>query len=265
MYIIPCEIGFFHMLIIKQSDCYIITLRYFIMIVRNISRLINREGYIMNGSESELLPYSTNDEAISEVVATLTTLFPGVGGIIGSLASGEVNKHRWARLIILLTDMESNIHNLDEDSKEYIRTEEYSSLFEDAIKKYFKEHREEKLLLLKTYILQMGKYTKDPYDEKQKILKILDDIQTSHIKVLLALDQEPNYNAQSYSGSVIGTLIRRLKTINEEIIISVINDLNDLRITNVQGLHTMITARGAEELRGMITPFGKIFLQYVTE
>lgn len=217
----------------------------------------------MNESGSELLPYSTSDEGISDVIATLSTLFPSVGSIIGSLASGEVNKHRWARLTRLLVDMESKINSLNDETKKYIKTEEFHSLFEDAINKYYKEHREEKLLYFKNYIMSICENHTDTYDEKQKIFKILENIQPSHISLLLALDQDPNNNSHSYIGSVLGTLNKRLIGWNEETIVTIVDDLNSYKITNIQGLHTMITPASAENLKVLITKFGRRFINYI--
>jgi hypothetical protein len=41
--------------------------------------------------------------------------------------------------------------------------------------------------------------------------------------------------------------------------------LNDLRITNLSGLKTIVTFNGAQDLRGTITPFGQRFLKYVCD
>lgn len=43
-----------------------------------------------------------------------------------------------------------------------------------------------------------------------------------------------------------------------------VNQLNDMRLTDLTSLKTMMTAGGAQQLEHAITPLGKRFLAFVT-
>ena len=55
----------------------------------------------------------------------------------------------------------------------------------------------------------------------------------------------------------------RLPDMNNDRIKDVVQQLNDLRVINLQSLNTMMTASGAQDLRHSVTPLGKRFIQYL--
>ena len=52
---------------------------------------------------------------------------------------------------------------------------------------------------------------------------------------------------------------------NQGRIDEIVSQLNDLRITNLMSLKTMMTGHGAADLRHSITPYGQRFLKYIVE
>ncbi len=103
----------------------------------------------------------------------------------------------------------------------------------------------------------------EQYDDQLRFLKILENIYGDHIRVLQALmaptDQDPGM-----MGSPSQTLSERLPDMTDDRIKDLVVQLNDLRVSNLQSLNTMMTGRGAQDLRNAVTPLGKRFLRYLT-
>ena len=102
------------------------------------------------------------------------------------------------------------------------------------------------------------------YDEKLRILRTLEQVQMDHIRVLKALLQEPDYGSITGSiGSVRQTLEKRLPDLDGTKLIDLAEQLATMRLTNSVMFTTMMTARGAEELQHIVTPYGRRFLEFV--
>jgi len=105
----------------------------------------------------------------------------------------------------------------------------------------------------------------EPYEDQIRFLRTLEEIQPDHIKLLRALGQSPNMNSSMSGmiGSPIQTLLERINDVDEKRIEDLINQLNDMRITNLTSLKTMMTWSGAQKLEGTITPYGRRFLAFI--
>jgi hypothetical protein len=96
-----------------------------------------------------------------------------------------------------------------------------------------------------------------------RVLRAIEEIQPAHPQVLLALDSAPDANPTGIAGSPLQTLSSRLPGIDRDAIIQVVRQLDDLRITSLPQLQTMMTPTGAADLRHAITPLGRSLMHYI--
>lgn len=147
-----------------------------------------------------------------------------------------------------------------------MKTEEFEELLEKTLQKAAEERDEEKRRIYRSFIVGAVKSPGEPYEEQIRFLRTLEKIQADHIKVLRALDQKPESNPiiSMMGGSPIQTLSERLKDMNENRIEDLINQLNDMRVTNLNSLQGIMTWSGSQRLQNSITPYGKRFLAFVS-
>jgi len=89
-------------------------------------------------------------------------------------------------------------------------------------------------------------------------------VSPDHIRVLKAFAQEPDPNP-GMTGSPIQTLRVRLPELDERRIEDIVAQLNDMRITNLGNLKTLMTGHGAADLRNVVTEFGSRIVKYIYE
>ena len=96
------------------------------------------------------------------------------------------------------------------------------------------------------------------------MLRTFEELAPDHLQVLKAMMQEPNPNPGTM-GSPNQTLRERLPDFDEGRIEELTNQLNDMRVTNLGSLKVMMTGRGAQDLRHVITEYGQRIINYVND
>jgi hypothetical protein len=124
------------------------------------------------------------------------------------------------------------------------------------------ERNENKRKILKSFLVDAVKYPGEQYDDQLRFLKILENVYGDHIKVLQALMMPPDQDP-GMMGSPSQTLSERLPDMTDDRINDLVTQLNDLRVSNLQSLNTMMTGGGAQNLTHSVTPLGKQFLKYL--
>lgn len=74
----------------------------------------------------------------------------------------------------------------------------------------------------------------------------------------------PDPNPPLVAGSPGQTLARRVPEIPADRLAELARELTDIRLVDLGAFNTMMTGRGAEDLAGRITPFGRRFLTFIT-
>jgi hypothetical protein len=137
-------------------------------------------------------------------------------------------------------------------------------LLEQTLKRAADERNEEKRKIYREFLTNAIESPGESYDEQIRFLRTLEELQPDHLLVIRALSQSPDPDP-GMMGSPNQTLLRRLPELNEERISDIISQLNDMRITNLTSLKTMMTGHGAADLRHSITSYGQRFLKYIME
>lgn len=221
----------------------------------------------MSGERSGLPSKSSGTEIALDITSFISSAVPWIGGPVSNVLSGVSFGRKINRVKEILEGIANDLHNFkSEVSEQYVKTEEFEELLENALRNAAKERSEEKRRIYKAFIVGAIKSPGQPYDDQIRFLRILEEIHGDHIKVLQALNQSPDLTRVRHglSGSPIQTLTERLRDMDRNIIEDTINQLNDLRLTDLTSLKTMMTASGAQQLEHSITPLGKRFLAFIT-
>lgn len=219
----------------------------------------------MPEDSKDLIPATTKAETVLDVAAFVGSAVPWIGGPVSNVLSGMSSGRKFARVREVLEGLISDLSDFKSQvSEEYVKTEDFQELLEQTLKRSADERNEEKRQIYRSFLTNAIESPGEPYDEQIRFLRSLEELQPDHLKVLRALSKTPDPDP-GMMGSPNQTLRQRLPDLEEKRIEELITQLNDLRVTNMTSLKTMMTGRGAADLRHSITSYGQRFMQYIVE
>lgn len=219
----------------------------------------------MSENASDLVPAATTTETALDVAAFVGSAVPWIGGPVSNVLGGISTGRKLARIREVLGGLVDDLSDFkSEISEKYVKTEDFEELLEQILKRASEERNEEKRDIYRSFLSNAIEEPGETYDEQIRFLRTLEEIQTDHLRIIRALSLEPSRNP-GMMGSPNQTLGKRLPEISEDRIAELIAQLNDMRITKLTSLKTMMTGHGAEDLRHSITAYGNRFLQYLTK
>ena len=219
----------------------------------------------MPEDSKDLIPATTKAETALDVVAFVGSAVPWIGSPVSNVLSGMSWGRKFARVREVLEGLTSDLSDFkSEVSEEYVKTEDFEELLEQTIKRAADERNEEKRQIYRSFLTNAIESPGEPYDEQIRFLHTLEELQSDHLKVLRALSKTPDPDP-GMMGSPDQTLHQRLPELEGERVEELITQLNDLRVTNMTSLKTMMTGRGAADLKHSITSYGQRFMQYIVE
>ncbi len=217
----------------------------------------------MPDEKKEIIKKATPVETGLNVAASVTSLVPWIGGPVSSVLSGISLDRRFDRVREVLEGLAESLKDFKSEASEaYVKKEEFHELLEKTLKLAAEERNEQKRNMFREFLVQAVTTPGEPYDEQIRHLRTLEALQADHIRILQALLQVPEPNL-GIMGSPMQTLQKRLPDMSSVRINDLVEQLNDLGLTRMSGLQTMMTAHGAANLRHSITSYGDRFLWYV--
>lgn len=219
----------------------------------------------MEHNGKEKLPITTPPETIADIATVVTSAVPWIGGPVSAVLAGVSLNRKIERIRDVLIDMAEQIKDVtSETAKSYVQTEDFQDLLEKTLQESANERVEEKRKAYAAFLANDISSPEHSYDEKLRILRTLEEVQTDHIRMLKAFSQEPDYKSIIGSiGSVRQTLEKRLPGFDDNKITDFTDQLIRMGLIDSTRLNTMMTARGAEELQRIITPYGHRFLAFI--
>ncbi len=210
------------------------------------------------------VPTGLPTERALDVAAFVANLVPWLGGPIAGVLSGIGTDRKIDRINEVVIGLAEKLRDVESDAaKQYVETEEFEELLEQTLRQVAIERHEEKRRIYRDFLIGAIVAPGEPYDEQRRFLRTMEELQPEHLRVLKALSQPPK-PANGIMGSPISTLRGRLPDFSDDKIEERIQQLNDLRVTNMTSLKTMMTPQGAENLTYAITAYGSRFVQYLT-
>ena len=219
----------------------------------------------MTENEKELLVTSTKKETALDVASFISSAVPWIGGPVSNVLGGMSLGRKLGRVSEVLESIASDVQNLESDvSKDYVKTEEFEDMLEQALKRVGEERSEEKRQLYKAFLTEAIESPGELYDDQLRLLRTFEELTPNHLYLLKALSQEPGQNP-GMMGSPNQTLKERLPQFSEQEIEEMVHQLNDMCVTSLSSLKVMMTGRGASDLRHVVTKFGKRIISYINE
>jgi hypothetical protein len=210
-------------------------------------------------------PDSRADQALdlaSKLVTALDVAVPGLGGVFGSVLGGLATQRKINRITEVVDAIGVEFHDFKSD---YVRTDEFGELFEKVLRHAAEERNEEKRRLYRNFIVNAIRQPKEPYDERLRVLRIIGELHPDHVRVLMAITQEPGATDSHGIGSPRQTLAGRLPGVALNRVEELVAELDARGLARLeQRLRTMMTARGAADLRSSITPLGQRMLDAIS-
>lgn len=215
--------------------------------------------------KKEIAVSDSRVETALDVASFVSSAVPWIGGPVSNVLSGVSYGRKIARVKEVLFGLAEDLRNFKSEASEgYVKTEDFEELLERTLRQAADERNEEKRRIYRAFLMNAIKSPGEPYDEQVRFLRVFEELQADHIWILKACMETPA-QVQGMTGSQGATLSRRLPDIPRDRIENLVTQMNDLRITSLTGMRTMMTARGAEDLRKAVTPFGERFVRYLLE
>lgn len=219
----------------------------------------------MQENNSKSLVKFDDKEKILDIASFVSSAVPWVGGPVSNVLGGISTARKIQRVHDLLEGFSEELRDFESKvSEEYVKTEDFEDLLEQTLRRTSEERNENKRRILQSFLVEAVKRPGEQYDDQLRFLKILENIYGDHIRVLQALMAPPDQDS-GMMGSPSQTLSERLPDITDDRINDLVVQLNDLRVSNLKSLNTMMTGSGAQDLRNAVTPLGKRFLRYLAE
>lgn len=219
----------------------------------------------MSDDEKEQIPATTNTETALDIAAFVGSAVPWFGGPVSNVLGGMSLGRKLGRVREVLESLADDLKEIkSEVAENYVRTEEFEDLLEQALRRVSEERNEEKRFIYKAFLTDAIESPGEAYDDQLSFLRTFEQISPDHIRVLKALSQKPTANGPGIMGSPIQTL-RERSGFQDQRLEELVNQLNDLRVTKLVSLKVMMTARGAADLRHALTDYGKRILEYIFE
>ena len=199
------------------------------------------------------------------IVATVVRAAPMLGGPVSNIINGYVTARKLSRVGEVLQGLAEDLADFrSEVSDQYVKSEDFEDLLEQTMRRVADERNQEKRAAYRAFLADAVQSPGESYDEQIRFLRTLEQLQPDHIRVMKALVLPPDpERSQGIIGSTIQTLRERLGDVSEDRIEDLIQQLNDLRITNITSLKTTMTALGAQQLSHFITPYGQRFMKFL--
>lgn len=219
----------------------------------------------MTENEKELVVASIKTETALDAASFISSAVPWIGGPVSNVLGGMSLGRKLGRVSEVLESIANDVQDLESDvSKNYVKTEEFEDILEQALKRVGEEHNEEKRQLYKAFLTDAIESPGELYDDQLRLLRTFEELTPNHLYLLKAMSQEPAPNP-GMMGSPNQTLKGRLPQFSEQEIEEMVNQLNDMRVTSLTSLKVMMTGRGASDLRHVVTEYGKRIIAYINE
>lgn len=200
---------------------------------------------------------------------------PIFGGIFTSLISDYMPKSKIERLLKFTKQFAEDLDRFkDEIDKTYIKTDEFSYIFEKTFKAVMENYQEVKLAGFRALLVNSLRDKTAKQEEKEFFLNILDNLTAFHFRFLSVFRDPAGWNAahgnQVRGASTLISLNQILRQcfpdLDQDTIKTVIDDLYNKGLSSISSdrLMGMQTGGGIEKLNHALTPIGRKFIEFVT-
>jgi hypothetical protein len=213
----------------------------------------------MNNKSKELLPLTTPYETMVDIAAAASSMVPWLGGPVSAALNGISMERKYERVReVIYKTLDMVKENQSEASRNYVKTDDFQDLWERTLRRVSDERNEEKRLRYARFLARDIDEPGVPYDEKLRFLKVLEELQPDHIKILNAITKPPPYSGGR-------ALLRKMYESQPDHLKSLVQQLTTWGLAELNIMNVVTTAMGVYKLGKYLTPFCMKFLHYISQ
>jgi hypothetical protein len=217
-----------------------------------------------DGDADFVAPNTRADQAL-DIASVATSAVPWIGGPISAVLSGVSFGRKIDRVREVVNELVGDLRDFkSEVSEKYVQTDEFQDLLEATLKRVSEEPTEARRVLYREFIINVIRRPAQTYDEQLSVLRAIGELSPDQFRLLEAIAVDPGRPTSDGGIGSRGQTLSKRAGLPRDRIDELVADLNMRRLTNLQGLHTNMTAHGAEDLRHAITPFGQRVLDAIS-
>lgn len=214
-----------------------------------------------------------NQGSYIDELHTAAEALAGMVPVLGSPLQAYINeastKRRAERLKELFLALKDDLDGIkDRLASEYLRTDDFTELLEETLRRVASERDDEKKRIYKNILVGIIEHQDvRAYNEQLRYLKMLENLERAHIAALRAIMVKPTREQllrwSGFAGFKMHTLEERLPGIPPHSIQDLVSDLNRVGLTHIENLHSVTSPISARDLSGGLTPFGERFVTFL--
>ncbi len=211
-----------------------------------------------------------DDPTVDKLLAVLSTVSsaaPWPGGLISNIVGGISSEHKRQRIIKVMKSLFDYFEEFRKKvPEEYVKSEDFKDLFKKTLRKVQNEENEDKRKMYENFLKGALTSPEEPYNEKIRFFNTLEQVQYVHIEIIRALMKPPTakFVAPGGWGTRMHTLQARLPAdFTEDLIQDLVDQLNDLRITDIKELNQEDFNPDVLNLQDSVTEYGKRFFRFI--
>ena len=201
------------------------------------------------------------DHAYSASLAALQAL--PFGGSVAQLLTDYLPQKKQRRLVEFVQELgrewQTHRDRLDED---FIRSDEFDRLVEDVMDRVQQVRSQEKQAYFAAILAGFATPERPDEAERQRILDTLDGMRPRQMRILAVISETTEPPPGLYAGGVMATLKWKMPDLEDAVIRDEWDALAGLGVVGGYPSGTM-TAQGAGNLRGRVTPYGWRYLKAI--
>ncbi|MCK4548432.1 MAG: hypothetical protein KAW17_13430 [Candidatus Eisenbacteria sp.] len=227
------------------------------------------------GEVRQALGSTPRGDHVVNVIKGLFAAVPIVGGTISSLMGDYIPRRKEQRLIRFTEALAKDLDKIqDRIDTDYITTDEFAHLFLKTYRAVEEQYQEEKLEILRAFLVNSLLDRETSADEKEFFLRVANDLTVLEAKLLRLFSDPEGTNVAlgnpikpaMMTTSLMSLIRRAFPDMSEDMITAAVSSLDGRGILGgvAEALKPMMAAGGVEHLGGRLAPFGTKFVQFVT-
>ena len=197
-----------------------------------------------------------NPEKIFDLLSLSSSVIPTLGGPISNIFSSISVNRKIERVKEVIHGLSKDLDGFkSEVSEEYVQTEEFEELFEQTLIKSANERNRQKRQLFRNFLEKSIKNPTVNYDEQVRFLRVIEDMQIDHLRIIRSLIERPQEDTDGVKGLQLPSLLAILEDMDRDRARDLIIHLNSLCVTELRTEGDLL----------IFTPFGKRFINFIME
>lgn len=211
----------------------------------------------------ELEETPSRDHALVMGIAALQAV-PVIGGVVATFISEYVPRKKQARLVGFVQDLSRHfVAEQERIDREFVKTRDFDRIVEDVLDRVQTVRNEDKLGYWAALLAGVATTNGPGPSDRDRMIETLDGLRPEHLRLLHVIATTSEPPPSLYAGGVSATLEWKMPDVpNDE----ARRRWDELARFDVVGSYPsgMMTAAGAGNLAGRLTPYGREFVRLLS-